>query len=273
MELLLHPSTKKQLTQAPLSAAHGFLVTGIGDQRDLAASKLVKDLLQLTSLDNDPNVLILDSTPIKIEDIRSLDKFLSLKVVSPNPINRAVLIKNAQSMRAEAQNALLKTLEEPPKGTVIVLSVDSELSLLPTVLSRLEKVSYLKPSKDQLKRHFNQVRNDEFERVYALGSGDPTLINDLLTSEDDAINAAADLAKQLLSKDTYGRLNMVSELTKDSDQLKLVIDVLINMSEHAVKTNSKSAWVKVLKSSLKAKEDLAKSAQSKLVLENLILNL
>ncbi|MBU0650027.1 hypothetical protein KKG63_02400 [Patescibacteria group bacterium] len=51
---------------------------------------------------------------------------------------KAVLIEDAQQLTAEAQNSLLKILEEPPDFGLILLLVDKEGSLLPTVLSRCQ---------------------------------------------------------------------------------------------------------------------------------------
>ncbi len=50
--------------------------------------------------------------------------------------NRVVVVERAEKMNAAAQNALLKTLEEPVAGTVFLLLSDSPELLLPTIVSR-----------------------------------------------------------------------------------------------------------------------------------------
>ena len=75
---------------------------------------------------------------IKIEAVRDLIEELSKKPYGEG--HRAVLIENAQAMTAQAQNCLLKTLEDPPDGTVFVLTCRSERELLPTVVSRCRVV-------------------------------------------------------------------------------------------------------------------------------------
>lgn len=57
--------------------------------------------------------------------------------------NRIYYLKNFQNSSIEVQNSLLKQLEEPPKNSLFVFSVDSENKLLPTIISRL-KIIYLK---------------------------------------------------------------------------------------------------------------------------------
>jgi DNA polymerase III delta' subunit len=53
---------------------------------------------------------------------------------------RVAIVEGAHRMNEDAQNALLKTLEEPPSGVVIVLCADDEDRLLPTIRSRCQRI-------------------------------------------------------------------------------------------------------------------------------------
>lgn len=53
---------------------------------------------------------------------------------------KALIILEAHTLSIPAQNALLKTLEEPPESTIIIVTTDNPLSLLPTILSRCQKI-------------------------------------------------------------------------------------------------------------------------------------
>jgi DNA polymerase-3 subunit delta' len=53
---------------------------------------------------------------------------------------RVAIVEGAERMNEDAQSALLKTLEEPPTGVVIVLCADQEMRLLPTVRSRCARI-------------------------------------------------------------------------------------------------------------------------------------
>ena len=55
---------------------------------------------------------------------------------------RVVLISDAQAMNAEASNALLKVLEEPPERTILVLTARQTSDLLPTIVSRCQQVRF-----------------------------------------------------------------------------------------------------------------------------------
>jgi len=71
---------------------------------------------------------------IRIASARALSTELSLLPVEGR--RRIALVESAQRLNEDAQNALLKTLEEPPPGVTIVLCADDEDPILPTVRSR-----------------------------------------------------------------------------------------------------------------------------------------
>jgi len=71
---------------------------------------------------------------IGIEDIRNVQKSVYLKPYKGD--KKAVIIRDGQTITHQAQNALLKVLEEPPQDTIIILETDKPDSLLPTICSR-----------------------------------------------------------------------------------------------------------------------------------------
>lgn len=74
-------------------------------------------------------------TSIKVDDVRESLKSLSLQRWNKNQ-TRYVLIPQAENLTNQAFNALLKSLEEPPEGTIFVLFSPARKRLLKTVLSR-----------------------------------------------------------------------------------------------------------------------------------------
>ena len=57
-------------------------------------------------------------------------------------IGKAFIVDEAELLKKESQNALLKTLEEPPLGTIIILVTSAEEGLLPTIRSRCQRVTF-----------------------------------------------------------------------------------------------------------------------------------
>jgi len=87
--------------------------------------------------ENNPDFCLLTSeTSIGIEEIRNLEHFLQLKPYKEK--RKIVFITEAQKLTEEAQNSLLKTLEEPPVNSLIILSAPDLGLLLPTIISRCE---------------------------------------------------------------------------------------------------------------------------------------
>ena len=84
------------------------------------------------------------SKEIKIEQIRALADFMNISTHRQGL--RVVVLYPAEALNTPASNALLKTLEEPPPGTVFLLSSNSLERLLPTILSRCRKFALPMPS-------------------------------------------------------------------------------------------------------------------------------
>lgn len=84
---------------------------------------------------------------IGIEDIRNLKEKIFLKPLKSQ--TKAVIIKIDENITVEAQNALLKILEEPPDNTIIILTIEKSDLLLPTILSRCKVIELQTISKSQ----------------------------------------------------------------------------------------------------------------------------
>ncbi|RKY66998.1 MAG: DNA polymerase III subunit delta' [Candidatus Latescibacterota bacterium] len=78
------------------------------------------------------------SLGIAIDRVRGLQRQLSLRPYRGR--GKVGILFDAECMRPEAANALLKTLEEPPQGTLLVLTSSAPERLLPTVRSRCQEV-------------------------------------------------------------------------------------------------------------------------------------
>jgi DNA polymerase-3 subunit delta' len=92
---------------------------------------------------NHPDIMILapgDSGTIKIDEIRDVVKSAGYRPFEAR--RRVVIVDEADAMVGAAQNALLKTLEEPPSASVFVLVSSMPDALLPTVQSRCPRLRF-----------------------------------------------------------------------------------------------------------------------------------
>ncbi len=77
---------------------------------------------------------------ITVEQVRGISAFQGLR--GQYGMRKVVVLWPAESMNVNAANALLKTLEEPTEGTVLLLCTDRPLSLLPTIRSRCQQLAF-----------------------------------------------------------------------------------------------------------------------------------
>ncbi len=132
---------------------HAFLIEGSSPEKRLETAKYIAKSVVCVSrdkpcdncpqcktvnIDSNPDVTFVvpekDKKTVTVDQIRALR---SETVVLPHAAERRVfIIKDALQLNEQGQNALLKTLEEPPETVVFVILVDSKASLLPTVVSR-----------------------------------------------------------------------------------------------------------------------------------------
>ena len=94
-----------------------------------------------------------DGKSIKIEQIRYMQEKIAEKPIASN--KKVYISNNSDTMTKEAQNCLLKTLEEPPEYAVIILVLANENNMLNTIKSRCTKIMFNPLSKEEIIHYFN----------------------------------------------------------------------------------------------------------------------
>ena len=135
------------------------------------------------------------SVVIKIEQIRAVADFISLTTHRAG--YRVLLLHPAEALQAAAANALLKTLEEPPPGTLIVLVSDRPARLLATIRSRCRLVTLAAPSAPDALAWLRAEGVDRAQVALALAGGSPLLARDIAQPEEAQFRArlVAELAR------------------------------------------------------------------------------
>jgi DNA polymerase III delta prime subunit len=121
---------------------HANIIVGEQDCRDFVFSVLEKNLN--FHIKANPDFLLLESESFGIDDARNLKKWASGKPLIGEIKVYFVITK---SITHEAQNALLKVLEEPPAGTYLFISLENLGGLLPTFISRVMVLTPAAPKK------------------------------------------------------------------------------------------------------------------------------
>jgi DNA polymerase-3 subunit delta' len=286
-DLLFHPKTQTQIENILESPPHGLLISGkAGSGKHTSARTIAAELLGQTidKLQNYAYFFELnpEGDSISIDDIRSLQQFLKLKVpASQNgDIKRIIIIHGSERMRREAQNSLLKTLEEPPLDTCLMLTVNQEQLLLPTIRSRLISLELLPVSEEQASSYFSKDPSDELTKFYALSEGHVGLLSALLHEENHPLLESVLLAKQIISEPVSRRLIRTDLLAKDKNEVKSVLDALQRVIHAALSASSKQQksasvekWHAMHMAVLRSINLLKHNPNMKLLLDDLFLNI
>jgi DNA polymerase III delta prime subunit len=99
-------------------------------------AKLQIDPFDITLIEQETTTK--NTSSIGIEDVKNMQKKIFLKPFRGQ--TKAVIIEESHLLTTQAQNALLKVLEEPPAHTIMILSTQSKDSLLPTIISRCQVI-------------------------------------------------------------------------------------------------------------------------------------
>jgi DNA polymerase-3 subunit delta' len=283
-KLVFHNETQTSIDRVIAERPQSLLIVGPkGSGKDATVDYIIQKLLNVEAITTAlPIHKVGDDADnsISIESIRQAQHYLSRKDDRDSK-GRIVLIAGSERLGIEAQNALLKTLEEPPQASFIILMVNSSSVLLPTILSRVQSVEIKQPSPDELMKYFIGVGHSEssIKRAALMSGGLPGLMQGILSSDSEhPLLKAAASARDILRLDTFGRLAMVDGLSKQREYFMDVLFMLIQMSRVTLRDTTKPAstllhWQNVLREGVKAQRALKSQAQPKLVATNLMLSL
>ncbi len=173
---------EKSIKQNKLSHSYLFVGTqGIG--KKMIATEFAKMILCLDDnkycnhcksciefdTNNNPDFVLIspDGNNIKIEQIRDIQKRIQEKPIISE--KKVYIIDNADLMTTEAQNCLLKTLEEPPEFAVIILIGSNSNTFLPTIKSRCTIMNFNKISDEEMTKYLREkcdVKNIDQNMLY-----------------------------------------------------------------------------------------------------------
>ena len=173
-----------------------------------------------------------DHTPsrdIRIEQIRKLQERLAFRALEAK--HKVALIITAHAMNANAQNALLKTLEEPPRDTVLVLVSSAPDKLLPTIRSRCAKAQFGPLAGELIATKVMALKKKKFDpalaaQVAAMSGGS---LSRALALDTDALEARKDIIERfeaLDRADARGWLQLAETLGEDRPTAETALDVL-----------------------------------------------
>jgi hypothetical protein len=278
--ILLNPLTLRQFERFTANPHHAVQIVGPHGIGKLTVSMLLASkLLEISreKLINYPYFLHVQ--PLKqttsIDVVRETHRFLQRKTTGQSSIRRIILLENAHTLTTEAQNAFLKSLEEPPADTIIILTVAEPRQLLATISSRLQTLTIRLPTYKETAALYGDRAG--FDQAYRLSNGLPGLLSELLDDREHPLLAAVERAKKLLQAPLFTRLASVDGLAAQRDDLPYLFMSMKRIAQTGLEQASKQQpaallrWQRILEATYAAELALAQNANIKLTLTNFML--
>ena len=221
--------------------SHSYMFIGIqGIGKKLIANEFAKMILNHGEINNPDYIFIEpdEKGSIKIQQIRDIQKQIAEKPIISD--KKVCIINDADLMTIEAQNCLLKTLEEPPEYMTIILIGSVESNFLPTIKSRCTIMYFEKIHDEDMKKYIK----DNFDKQ--------EIPSNLIEIADGSIGRAIKLKdkveiyerinevfKQIDKKDIIEVLKMADVLVKEKDEIFEILEyinvILIKLSKENYK--------------------------------------
>jgi DNA polymerase-3 subunit delta' len=216
--------------------SHAYLFFG---QEKLGKKTLALELISYL-FGQTPNQLIAGGHPdfilitpinkeIQISQIRDLIWRLSLKP-SIAPL-KATIIDQAHLMNQEAQNCLLKTLEEPKGKTLLILITEYPEMLFPTILSRIQKIKFYPLPKKEIENYLKEqgVEEKKAKIISQISQGRPGVAIDFL-EQPEKLKEREKLIEELIKltkSDLIWRFQYAKKISK-ATQLKEILNIWLS---------------------------------------------
>ncbi|MBI4066467.1 hypothetical protein HY411_02010 [Candidatus Gottesmanbacteria bacterium] len=211
---------------------HAYIITG--GSRDERSDHINKLLNERSVSPHDIITIVPEPMSIGVDSVRSVEVRLSIHPVASNC--HAVIVRDAHAMTLDAQNAFLKTLEEPPGDALIILETSQPDALLPTILSRCQLVNLGNTSYKQKKEEILQC---------------------------------IDTLKYLMDASPGKRLKKIDELAKTREDTAAFVDSAITALRKELITSH--AHARLLRALLTARSHILRNITPKLALDSVFL--
>ena len=253
--------------------SHSYLFIGTeGIGKKLIAEEFAKMLLAVKDTENSPDFSIIepDGNSIKIEQIREFQKKVSEKPIISN--KKVYIINDSDKMTVEAQNCLLKTLEEPPEFVTIILIGSNENSFLSTIKSRCMILHFEKISDEKIQKYLQDNHQTEINSKIMLEACQGSIGKALeIKDKQELYQNTEQLVNSLERKDKIDILNMSDFIYKSKDDKLEILNYMNVLFINLAKINSKYAdCIAIVE---ETKRRLQSNANYDMCIDNLLLSL
>lgn len=211
-----------------------------------------------------------EGNSIKIEQIRFLQKKIQEKPIIAS--KKVYIINDADTMTQEAQNCLLKTLEEPPEFATIILIGSQENLFLPTIRSRCMILKFKPIEDDKLKQYMEVnfgITNLTKNRLDMFQGSIGKAI--LLKDKQDEYEEIEKMINNLVTKDLIEIVQLAEPLYKAKEEIFEILEYMnILLLTHAKENYLYTNCIKVVEDT---KKRLKQNGNYDMCIDNLLFNI
>lgn len=219
-KLVINEATQKLLRAYLKSPAHALCLSGdegvgLGSIATMLAEALSESPQTITHILPEKGLISIERVRQLYEQTRSIQHG-----------KRCIIIDDADAMSVDAQNALLKLLEEPVQNVHFILTTHHLPVVLATITSRVQVINVLQVSEGESKKLLETYSLDQTRATQTLflASGRPAELTRLASDAEyfgSKVGVVTD-ARTFLQADTYGRLKVVKRYTDRSGALEFL---------------------------------------------------
>ncbi|MEZ0536870.1 ATP-binding protein [Caldicellulosiruptoraceae bacterium PP1] len=163
---------------------------------------------------NHPDIKVIEKEEgkkeISIENIRDIIENIYLGPLISK--KKVIIIKNSEDLSISAQNALLKTLEEPPEYVIFILTTNNIEKILPTVISRSIILKFKKYSYDEIEKIIKQKGYDPKDYIIKVSNGN---IGNAINYYNNQTNQLRDNVFDMINKYDKKPFDFIKEFETD----------------------------------------------------------
>ncbi len=227
---------------------------------------ICKSCIEFDTLNNpDFKIIEPDGNAIKIDQIRELVKRVYEKPIVSN--KKVYIINDSNLMTKEAQNSLLKTLEEPPEYATIILIAPNDNLFLPTIKSRCTKIIFNKLTNEEilliLKNQYNYQKVSNLVLKIADGSVKKAL---KLREKENEYTKINNLYSNIENVSMIDIINSKEEIFKEKDQAVDILEYINLIFFNKINKNTK--YIECIKIVEDTKDRLKKNNNFDMTIDN-----
>ncbi len=277
MNMLISEKTKKEIDLFISNPSPVLLITGPdGAGKQFITDKIIENLFESNTPGEKALSLIdmnKDGNTVTIEEIRELKNKLKFVETGIN-ITRVIIIRSIDKVNDQAQNSLLKLLEDTPRNTLFILNASILNKVISTIQSRSMIIRISNPKKIEYQNFYDTNKLASF---FMMSDGRSRYIDELVKNNSGDFLETVNIAKKYVSSDTYGKLIISEEISKKYN-IGLFIFGLIQIYRSLIMSTSDNNRIQKyndnLKSLANSQEFLLKSNPNiKLLMTRLAVNL